>query len=120
MARAEFQQLYTAAGKASEGQPWENAYPRPQLQRDSFLKLNGWWDFTVSASDALPTEYPERIRVPFPPQSLLSGIRRDIPEGQYLFYRTTFSRPEGAGRLLLHIGAADQIAHVFLNGNPLG
>ena len=120
MARAEFQQLYTAAGKASEGQPWENAYPRPQLQRDSFLNLNGWWDFTVSASDALPTEYPERIRVPFPPQSLLSGICRDIPEGQYLFYRTAFSRPEGEGRLLLHIGAADQIAAVFLNGKPVG
>ena len=120
MQKTDFRHLYTAAGKALDGQPWADAYPRPQLRRDSFINLNGWWDFTVSAADTLPDAYLERILVPYPPQSLLSGIHRDIPEGQFLFYRTTFSRPEGSGRLLLHIGAADQIAAVFLNGTQVG
>ena len=120
MKKTDFRHLHTAAGKALDGQPWADAYPRPQLRRDSFINLNGWWDFTVSAADTLPDAYLERILVPYPPQSLLSGIHRDIPEGQFLFYRTTFSRPEGSGRLLLHIGAADQIAAVFLNGTQVG
>ena len=120
MKNRETRSCYTAAGAALTGQPWANAYPRPQLQRDSFINLNGWWDFSVSDGDALPEEYPERILVPYPPQSLLSGIHRDIPEGRYLIYRTAFPRPEAGGRLLLHIGAADQCAAVFLNGKPVG
>ena len=113
--------LYTREGEQLSGTPWD-AYPRPQLRRDSYYNLNGAWDFAVSTGDELPMQYDEKIRIPFPPQSLLSGIHRDIPEEQYLFYRRSFRWPEefGDGRVILHIGAADQIAAVWLNGIYLG
>ena len=86
------------------------------------MNLNGLWDFAVRPSPELPGEYPETILVPFAPESLLSGIHRAVPEGASLFYRRTFTLPDGfeGGRVLLHIGAADQEAEVYLNGNLLG
>jgi len=99
--------------------PW-HAYPRPHLRRDSFFCLNGDWDFSaVTCGDPL---YDERIRVPFVPQSILSGIHRHIQRNSRLCYRKTFSLPDGfvKGRVILHIGAADQRAEVFLNGERLG
>lgn len=115
------QDLYTVAGEAlhknPDSIPWEE-YPRPQLRRDSFVCLNGWWDFAVADSDTLPTEYPERIRVPFAPESLLSGVHRVPPEGARLYYRRTFTLPTDfcRARVLLHFGAADQITTVWVNG----
>ena len=121
MKQQEFFDLYTPEGEALNAQPWQR-YPRPQMRRDSWFNLNGLWDFAVSADSEPPQQYPEQILVPFPPQSLLSGIHRSIPEEQFLYYRTTFSLPDEvqSGRALLHIGAADQIASVWLNGTPLG
>ncbi len=118
------QDLYTALGEALRDNPdaiaWD-AYPRAQLVRDSYYNLNGWWDFTVTDSDSLPSAYPERIRVPFSPESLLSGIQRVPPQGARLFYRRTFALPDGfcRDRVLLHFGAADQMATVWVNGVEL-
>lgn len=119
-------QLYTPEGEALCGEseaylPW-NDYPRPHLRRDSFECLNGRWEFAVSESGEVPEVFGERIRVPFVPQSPLSGIGRAIPEGAILCYRRSFFAPkEGEGeRILLHFGAADQVARVFLNGHFLG
>lgn len=96
--------------------PW-NIYPRPQLKRDSFICLNGEWDFTVSSTDALPEKFDERIIVPYVPQSRLSGVWRTIDQNDILFYRTRFFSPElrGKERLILHFGAIDNHAKVFLN-----
>ena len=71
--------LFTPQGETLNGVPW-NVYPRPQLQRDSFLCLNGSWDFAVTDEDQMPETYPEQILVPFPPESLLSGIAREMPK----------------------------------------
>ena len=57
--------------------PW-NIYPRPQLVRDSFLSLNGKWDFKICDSADIPGEYTEKILVPFPPESLLSGQKGTV------------------------------------------
>ena len=121
MKQQEFVDLYTPEGEALSQQPWQS-YPRPQMRRESWFNLNSTWDFAVTPDSELPQQYPEQIRVPFPPQSLLSGIHRDIPEDQYLFYKKVFSLPKDfqTGRVLLHIGAADQIASVWLNGVHLG
>ncbi len=107
--------LYTPRGEALTGTPW-TVYPRPQMRRDSYLNLNGEWDFFVDA------EAQGKIRVPFCPESLLSGIHRHFPEGSALCYRRHFTLPEGffRGRVLLHIGAADQSAQVSLNGQKIG
>ncbi len=121
MEQKEFVSLYTAEGEQLSDIPWD-IYPRPQMKRDSFVNLNGLWDFMLTDTEDMPEEYTQTIRVPFPPQSLLSGIHQECPERQYLFYRKRFVRPEGFenGRILLHIGAADQIADVWVNGTYLG
>lgn len=121
MKQESFVDLYTPQGAALSGQPW-NCYPRPQLRRGSFLNLNGTWDFTVSPAPTLPEHYDRNILVPYPPESLLSGVHQIFPEGHYLYYRTTFSLPDGflQDRVLLHFGAVDQIATVYLNGTQVG
>ena len=111
--------LYTPRGEALTGTPW-TVYPRPQMKRDSYINLNGQWDFAVSATR--PKEYTRTIRVPFCPESLLSGVKEHFKEGVSLWYRRSFALPEGfhRGRVLLHVGAADQSAEVFLNGKRIG
>ncbi|MBQ4639479.1 MAG: glycoside hydrolase family 2 [Clostridia bacterium] len=100
--------------------PW-NIYPRPLMQRDSFLNLNGPWDFCICEETETPL-YQETIRVPYCPQSKLSGIGRAVPQSAVCHYRRHFSLPEGfrKDRVLLHFGAADQEAAVWLNGRKLG
>ena len=99
--------------------PWQD-YPRPQLRRENWVNLNGWWEFAVSNEE--PAAYDRRIRVPFCPESRLSGIGEHFEEGVGLWYRRRFVRPEGydRGRVLLHIGAADQETDVFVNGSHAG
>ena len=96
--------------------PW-NEYPRPSMVRDSFLCLNGEWDFCISGGEGDKIEYKEKILVPFPPESLLSGIERQIPEGSLMHYRRRFNLPDGfnKGRVILHFGAVDTICKVFIN-----
>ena len=100
--------------------PW-NEYPRPSMVRDSFLCLNGEWDFQISDTGT-PEEYTEKILVPFPPESLLSGINRST-EYKNLYYKRSFTLPEGfkpeGYRVILHFGAVDQIADVYLNGEKV-
>ena len=98
-----------------------NAYPRPQMRRESFINLNGTWDFAVTHGER-PAFFSERINVPYPPESELSGIERRIRPNETMWYRRAFpaiARAEDE-RVLLHFGAVDQIAEVFLNGAPLG
>ena len=118
------QELWTSQGEALRDNPdlipW-TVYPRPQMKRDSYLNLNGYWDFAVSARENLPKEYAKTIRLPFCPESRLSGVGIHFDEGAYLFYRRSVILPEGfnRGRVLLHIGAADQVADVFVNGQAV-
>ncbi len=97
-----------------------NYYPRPTLVRDSFISLNGEWDFAYSETPV--SEYNEKITVPFPPESKLSGIERTHKKSEKLYYRRFFTVPEGfiKDRLILHFGACDQVARVLLNGKELG
>ena len=92
-------------------------YPRPRLVRDSYFCLNGEWDFAV-AGEEIPEVFSERILVPFPPESALSGIERRFSRGERLYYKRTFNLPEGfiRDRVILHFGAVDQIADVWLGG----
>ena len=107
--------LYTVDGEAMSGMPW-NIYPRPRLVRDSFFCLNGEWGLT--ATDG--AEY--KITVPFPPESVLSGVGKRMGENPHIIYKKSFSLPANflRERVILHFGAVDQIAEVNLNGKPLG
>ena len=113
--------LFTAAGEALPALPWPD-YPRPRLRRESFLNLNGRWQFAVNQSGEAPAAYDRDILVPFCPESDLSGIGEHFAEGSFLFYRRVFSLPDGfnAGRVLLHADGADQTLDCFLNGRRLG
>lgn len=117
----EFTVLDTDRGAALTGTPWPE-YPRPSLRRDSFVNLNGEWDFAVGDPAQLPEHFDRTIRVPFPPESKLSGIGQVFPEEQALYYRKNFTLPEEfvGRRVLLHFGAVDQETAVFLNGKELG
>ena len=108
-------ELMTTAGENLTGTPW-TVYPRPQMKRSSYLNLNSCWDFSVNY------EKMGQIRVPFCPESRLSGIGTHYEEESMLCYNRSFTLPEGfnRGRVLLHIGAADQRADVFVNGKPVG
>ena len=99
--------------------PW-NEYPRPSMVRDSFLCLNGLWDFCVCKKKETPT-YNEKILVPFPPESLLSGLEKGIRKRRIMHYRRSFSIPEGfnKGRIILHFDAVDTICNVFVNGKEV-
>ncbi len=109
------------AEKLDYDHPW-NIYPRPAFVRDSFFSLNGRWDFEVTNKDSIPEKYTETILVPFPPESILSGIERRMPKKSYLAYRRCFTLPSGfiKDRVILHFGAVDQICKVYLNGSFIG
>lgn len=87
---------------------WQS-YPRPQLKRDSYLNLNGIWDLDG-----------ESIRVPFAPQSMLSGYAGRV--GDKLIYKTEFELPESFDkpRIILHFGAVDQVADIYVNDVLVG
>ncbi len=95
-------------------------YPRPLLKRESFLSLNGAWDFAYSRTE--PCEYTEKILVPFCPESSLSGIGRTHTDEELLFYRRKFTLPSGfkKDRIILHFGAVDQTCRVLINGKEVG
>jgi hypothetical protein len=97
-------------------------YPRPQLRRKSWLNLNGVWQLDFAKEgDAVPTgkDLSSRILVPFPVESALSGVMKPA---ERLWYRRMFSVPkEWAGqRVLLHFGAVDWEATVYINGKKIG
>ncbi|MET8323804.1 AbfB domain-containing protein [Micromonospora sp. NPDC005189] len=101
-------------------------YPRPQMTRPDWLNLNGEWQLRQSATDDAPqfgTNLPERVNVPFPVESALSGIQRAANDNRnYLFYRRTVTIPPNwsGRRTLLHFGAVDWQSTVWVNGVRVG
>ena len=60
-------------------------YPRPQLYRDSYLSLNGYWDYAFSSSENIPSNWNGKILVPYSPETKLSGVCRILCPNQRLF-----------------------------------
>ncbi len=97
-------------------------YPRPQMQRERWQNLNGLWQLAFAKKDeAAPfgKELPERSLVPFPVESALSGVMK---HSERLWYRRSFSVPKTwrEERVLLHFGAVDWEAKVWVNGKEIG
>jgi hypothetical protein len=98
-------------------------YPRPQLVRAAWQNLNGLWEYAIAPrATALPERYEGAILVPFPVESALSGVARRVGAEQRLWYRRTFTLPEvrDGQRWLLHFGAVDWHAEVWVDGARLG
>jgi hypothetical protein len=100
--------------------PWPE-YPRPQMVRSDWLNLNGIWQFQPgNAGDPVPAgTLSSEILVPFPMESAISGVKQ---HHDYSWYRRTFTVPAAwsGQRILLHFGAIDWEAEVFINGTSLG
>jgi hypothetical protein len=102
-------------------------YPRPQMKRDAWMSLNGVWQlaFAKEGEEApIDKDLPERILVPFPVESALSGVMKPA---ERLWYRRKFTLPKdwigkfaNEGSVLLHFDAIDWEATAWLNGHKLG
>jgi hypothetical protein len=99
-------------------------YPRPQMARTHWMNLNGVWSYTgrsertALAAPPAVAAYREQILVPYPTESALSGVQRHDAQ---MWYRKVFKLPLawGGQRVLLHFGAVDQIATVWVNGQQV-
>ena len=110
MKQQTFQKLSTEEGRSLPAVPWER-YPRPQMVRRDWLCLNGTWDLSFGNTRT-------KIRVPFCPESLLSGVEAPPAIGQEMRCRRSFTVPEAwrGKRVLLHFGAVMRRATVIVNG----
>lgn len=98
-------------------------YPRPTLVRPAWQNLNGLWNYAIRPADApQPELFDGKILVPYPVESSLSGVQRRLSENEVLWYERRFTVPAGwrQGALLLHFGAVDWEADVYLNGIRVG
>jgi beta-galactosidase/beta-glucuronidase len=94
------------------------AYPRPQLVRENWKSLDGTWSYTFAGErDPASVVWQGEIQVPYPPESPLSGVH-DPGFHDQIWYRRTFTVPESwrGQRVLLHFGAVDYSASVWVNG----
>jgi beta-galactosidase/beta-glucuronidase len=98
-------------------------YPRPQFARIEWLNLNGLWDYAITSKGNQNVEtYQDKILVPFPIESALSGVGKKLSHKQSLIYRRFFSIPEAWAdkRIILNFGAVDWEAQVFVNESHVG
>ena len=97
-------------------------YPRPQLVRNSYICLNGYWDYIISTENNLPKEYIGKIKVPYSPESKLSGVNRKLSSAETLWYRRSIDISDDfmKDRLIIHFGAVDFFADVYINGSLVG
>lgn len=104
-----------------------NEYPRPQIKREKWMNLNGQWQFSFDDDfvglkenwQKPGYELDMKIEVPFAPESKMSGIG-DPARHEHVWYKRKFTVPSDWNEeVVLHIGAADYITKVFINGNML-
>ena len=100
--------LQTQKAEKEKENPWD-VYPRPQMRREGYMMLNEGWTLNGKS-----------IYMPFPPQSALSDYKGKI--GAHLVYETKVKIPDSfeRERILLHFGAVDQIAEVWVNDKCVG
>ena len=93
-------------------------YPRPQFKRDSYICLNGYWEYAIRTIESIPDVFDGQILVPYSPETEKSGVNKTVTPKDYLFYRLRYEIPQDfiKDKVILHFGAVDQIAELFING----
>lgn len=98
-------------------------YPRPQMEREGWVNLNGQWDYAILAKGSnIPGNFQGKITVPFPVESQLSGVGKDVGKDNELWYfrKIEISNSQRKGKVLIHFGAVDWETEVFVNGQSVG
>lgn len=103
----------------------ETGYPRPQLQRSNWMNLNGTWQFAYDDAGQWSqpnqvTEWTRAIEVPFAPETKQSGIGDTTFHTNCWYEREFTLAPVSCNRVLLHFGAVDYHARVWVNGHYVG
>ena len=98
-------------------------YPRPIMERDKWQNLNGLWDYAIlPMGQQEPQTFDGKILVPFAVESSLSGVQKELGKEKELWYRRTFTIPSDwkSKNVILHFGAVDWKAEVYLNNIKIG
>ena len=108
-------------------------HPRPRMQRDNYVMLNGVWEYAIApvdgevdaetlAQQAIPSRWDGQIVVPFSPEAPLSGVDRTVRPHELLWYKRKIDlqKPADDQRLILHFDAVDWMCACFINGELVG
>lgn len=125
--------LTTVWGKALDVSNVLPEYPRPRMQRDNYVMLNGAWDYAIASVDGgigvetlaqqtIPSRWDGQIVVPFSPEAPLSGVGRTVQPNNFLWYKRKFDVPKLGDdqRFILHFEAVDWMCACFINGKLAG
>jgi len=125
--------LTTVWGEALDASNVLPEHPRPRMQRDNYVMLNGVWDYAIVPVDggvdvetlarqAIPSRWDGQIVVPFSPEAPLSGVGRTVQPSELLWYKRKIelSKLVDDQRLILHFEAVDWMCACFVNGKLAG
>ena len=125
--------LTTVWGEALDSSNVLPEYPRPRMQRDNYVMLNGVWDYAIVPVDggvdvetlarqAIPSRWDGQIVVPFSPEAPLSGVGRTVQPSELLWYKRKIELPKlvDGQRFILHFEAVDWMCACFVNGKLAG
>ncbi|MBF0958198.1 MAG: glycoside hydrolase family 2 [Atopobium sp.] len=125
--------LTTVWGEALDPSNVLPEYPRPRMQRDNYVMLNGAWDYAIVPVDggigvetltqqAIPSRWDGQIVVPFSPEAPLSDVGRTVHPSELLWYKRKIELPKLADdqRIILHFEAVDWMCACFVNGKLAG
>lgn len=138
--RGEFIQLTSPWSQTIDNEPILGEHPRPTMVRNNYTMLNGWWDYAICscpealetlqahtdsydallellAHQAVPAFSESKIRVPFSPETMLSGVEHVLQPNELLWYRRAIELPKSRDdeRILLHFEAIDWACALFIN-----
>ena len=125
--------LTTVWGEALDSSNVLPGYPRPRMQRDNYVMLNGVWDYAIVpveggigvetlVQQVIPSRWDGQIVVPFSPEAPLSGVGRTVRPNELLWYKRKIELPKLADdqRLILNFEAVDWMCACFVNGKLAG